>query len=985
MNLSRLNLETPQGALSLVGDIRLNPPYTLDLRTVWHWRLDHRTRILGQGLLQGPLQRLNISQQLTAPFPATLDAEVDVLRQTGKLKLSWRNARWPLAGVTVDAQSAAGQLHAEGSLSGYRLHIETALQTSQLDIPRLETEIDGNSKGLKVDHLTASLLDGTFKAHGAVTWKPTLNWQFIINAQNLDPGVLRTDWPGKLAVDGHLTGDNRRMQFALTRLEGRLRGLPISTQMQGAIVFADRQLTLTRAHLAALGARIDLNGWATPHKGNLQFTLDAPKLQAFSTQAGGSLHASGHISGPWQWPRVNARLDGKNLRLRALSIAHLSASIEPGRSDTLKTRLDIRDLHRAGIDLKQVIFSADGQPARMQLTLSAVASAGRLDARLSGGIKPGSARWDGRLLQFDLQPRKGSGWRLRAPAALRLTRHEIDISPTCLEPDGNPSAHLCLNLKFAPSGINLHSDWQQLPLAMLDPWLPAAVRISGNLSGHADLKGPLNALKGQLSASAPDGHLELTRSTGTRRYALVLSRLALDLHAQQLALMLNAGLPDGGKLDVRLDTGLSPQAPLNGRIGLNLPKLTFLDGLIPDTQAIEGTLQGNIQLAGTRASPLIDTQVTLNKGALILARAGIRLQDIQATLLGKGTQPLQVAVQARSGPGQIEARGEISEWYTPHPEIRLNVKGHQFEAVHLPQISAQISPTLTIEANPKRIQVRGRIDVPKADIVIKRVAPGAVDVSPDTQIVGVTASTKSHGPTFDAAIELALGQAIKLDAFGLAGQLTGDLLLTQRSGTPTVADGSLRIVNGTYSAYGLNLALSKGVLNFAGPVDNPGLDVVAQRQTGNVTAQLTVTGTLKSPRSQVSATPPMSESEALSWLITGHGLAGASKSDAALLLKALASMHMGNSEAGGGVLGSIKARTGLSDIGVQGGDSWQQSSLLLGKYLTPDLYVRYAAGLFDHSNTLALNYRLSQHFSVEAKSGSAQGIDLLYQIVFGPR
>lgn len=982
LSLARLRLESPQGSLAIVGDMHLAAPYMLDLRTAWQVEPEAGTRFVGHGSIRGPLQALHIRQQLTAPFTVSLDGQTDALRQTGSVELSWKHARWPLSGPAA-IQSAAGRLQATGGLAAYRLHLDTALKARQLDVSRLQADIEGDRTGLRIDRLTASLLGGTLQAHGKLAWQAKPVWQLAVNVHDIDPGLFDAAWPGRLTGKAFLHGDDRQIAFAVDPVTGRLRGLPANLRMQGVLELARRELKLDGARLDVLGAQADLNGRATEGGADLHFVLEVPKLKAFDAQAGGSLRVSGQISGPWRWPRVDARAEGRQLHLRELSVAHLEATIKPAAQDNLQARVIVQGLDRGGLHIERLALSADGKPARMRLALHAQAPQGRLDAALTGGLSSRKTGWDGRLERLELLPRKGSAWRLSRPAGLRIAPGRIDLALACLRPVSDATAHLCLQMASSPKGIALQTEWQKLPLAMLDPWLPPSLRAGGHLSGQGRLQGPLDALQGQLTASAPDGHIELTRSTGKRRYALPLTQLTLGLHREQLTLSVNGGLPEGGQLAARLDTGLAAQAALSGHIDLKLPHLRFLDGLIPDTQGIEGALMANLTLSGTRAAPSIETRASLERGAMTLNRAAIRMQDVQASLQGSG-QTLDIALQARSGPGRIDAKGRVNGLFTPQPVLQLDVKGERFEAVHLPQVSALISPALTVTADPRKIRIRGRVEVPQATIKVKRVPPGAVDVSADTRIVGAAAPSPMHGPQLDAAIELSLGQAVKLDAFGLAGQLTGDMLISQRADAPTVADGSLRIVDGTYSAYGLNLALSRGVLNFAGPVDNPGLDVVAQRQTGDVTAQLTVTGTLKSPRSQVSATPPMSESEALSWLITGHGLAGSSKSDAALLLKALASMHAGDG-GNGGLLSSLKARTGLSDIGVQGGSSLQQSSLLLGKYLTPDLYVRYAAGLFDHSNTVSLNYRLSQHFSVEAKSGSAQGIDLLYQIVFGPR
>jgi hypothetical protein len=79
----------------------------------------------------------------------------------------------------------------------------------------------------------------------------------------------------------------------------------------------------------------------------------------------------------------------------------------------------------------------------------------------------------------------------------------------------------------------------------------------------------------------------------------------------------------------------------------------------------------------------------------------------------------------------------------------------------------------------------------------------------------------------------------------------------------------------------------------------------------------------------------------------------------------------------------IEERSLLDEIGVEGGSEIEQSALVLGTYLTPDIYVRYTTGLFDYINTVSLIYRLNRHVSVELQSGAIQAMDLWYDIDFG--
>ena len=60
-------------------------------------------------------------------------------------------------------------------------------------------------------------------------------------------------------------------------------------------------------------------------------------------------------------------------------------------------------------------------------------------------------------------------------------------------------------------------------------------------------------------------------------------------------------------------------------------------------------------------------------------------------------------------------------------------------------------------------------------------------------------------------------------------------------------------------------------------------------------------------------------------------------------------------------------------------------SLVLGQYLSPELYVGYAVGLTSPTNTFIARYKLSERLTVEASSGTGSsgafsGADLKYEI-----
>ncbi len=182
-------------------------------------------------------------------------------------------------------------------------------------------------------------------------------------------------------------------------------------------------------------------------------------------------------------------------------------------------------------------------------------------------------------------------------------------------------------------------------------------------------------------------------------------------------------------------------------------------------------------------------------------------------------------------------------------------------------------------------------------------------------------------------IEVTLGDKVSFKGFGVTTDIRGVLHVSSEAQKPAVGEGQLSLHNGTYAAYGQNLTIERGNILFDGPVDNPRLDIRAfrARSFDGVRAGVAITGNVKNINTRVFTEPAKSESEALSYLIGGGG-------------------------------------------------AFDQSSVALGKYLTPRLYVGYVLGLFDSSSVLMMRYRLTKTHSLETMSGDQQSVDLYYNI-----
>jgi len=77
------------------------------------------------------------------------------------------------------------------------------------------------------------------------------------------------------------------------------------------------------------------------------------------------------------------------------------------------------------------------------------------------------------------------------------------------------------------------------------------------------------------------------------------------------------------------------------------------------------------------------------------------------------------------------------------------------------------------------------------------------------------------------------------------------------------------------------------------------------------------------------------------------------------------------------------SRIGLDsvDVGSPQGDS-KQTSVSLGKYLSPRLYVGLGYSLFRQASFLTARYSFSKNWEVESQSGNQLAADLYYKIEF---
>jgi translocation and assembly module TamB len=70
----------------------------------------------------------------------------------------------------------------------------------------------------------------------------------------------------------------------------------------------------------------------------------------------------------------------------------------------------------------------------------------------------------------------------------------------------------------------------------------------------------------------------------------------------------------------------------------------------------------------------------------------------------------------------------------------------------------------------------------------------------------------------------------------------------------------------------------------------------------------------------------------------------------------------------------------VDEIRIESRSTIDKSTLVVGKYLSPRLYVSYGIGLIEPINTFILRYKLGSKWSMQTETGLHTGADLFYTL-----
>lgn len=906
-------------------------------------------------LTASPEQQVQLSGELDWQQGLSLDS-----------RFNWQNFPWqrlyPLAQPSpVVLQTLKGELaYQDGNYLGHF--------AAELDGPAgafsLQSPLSGDLQKLYLPELRLQAGQGRAEGQVSLGFTEQLSWDVRLQLSQLDPAYWLAELPGSLAGPLNSSGSLINQQLNLNAdidLAGRLRGQPAKLQAK----FAGG---LEQGELSALDVRLGdnrISGQATLRQQlSGQLLLAMPRLGQLWPGLQGQLNGQLDLAGNLQAPQGQLQLQGQRLAFDDQRLQKLTLDASLNSAQRGQLTLEAQGIQLGETNLGRLTANAAGNLQQHSLELQLQGPLLQSQLALAGKLDKGN--WRGSLSRGEVQS-GGQDWRLQQPATLvRLANGQLNLGAHCWR---SGDASLCGTQQRLLPHPKLDYQLSNFPMDSLAQWWPKDFAWQGQLNGRLQL---------DLPASGPNGSLELDAGSGIWRirdqqqwleFAYDSLRLSTQLRPQRIDSLLELHGPAIGELSLQAQLDPRPASkPLSGNFRLNGLDLALARPFVPRVERIAGQLNGSGTLSGGLLAPQIKGSLRVQGGAISGGELPMNIEQLQLQAQIEGEQ-LRLEADWRSGEqGQGSLNGQVS--WTDGLQADMQLRGSRLPVTVEPYAALEVAPDLRLSARNEQLSVTGKVLIPSGSISVRELPPSTVQISSDAQVVGQT-SEQQQATAIAMDVEVDVGQQrLTFSGFGLNAEVQGRVHI----GNDLDTRGELNLNKGRFRAYGQRLDVRRARLLFAGPIDQPFLDIEAVRQVDDVTAGLRLSGNAAQPTSTVFSEPAMSQEQALSYLVMGRPLGQGGDNN--MLAQAALALGMANTAPR---VNSLAQGIGIRDFQLDTQGSGAATQVVASGNLSERLSLRYGVGVFEPANTVALRYELSRRLYLEAASGLASSLDLFYR------
>ena len=896
---------------------------------------------------------------------------------------AWRDLRWPLAArFTAETpqifSSAAGTSRLEGTWP-YALTANGDLLVPDLRAMTVALRGALHKDHLAIDELQLGAFDGHAVLAGFARWNPAESWKLEGPVRGFNPAELRPGFDGALdftlAASGAPFGDEN-LDLAYSHLSGRLRGNAASGS--GHVLKRGEDWTFDAVRLRAGTTSFAIDGKLGPTQPlDVAFSIDADNLGLIAEGARGTLHARGKLAGSAGAPLIKLNAQGQGIEHGDLQVNKLAANIDVDwrGQGTSHADIAISGLTYDERVLTQFDAVLDGTTSEHAFKLDALAAKTSLHINGKGAFTDDV--WNATITNLVIDDAASINLQLDSPVALMASATAARLGSLCVR---GKVARLCGEGAWNEAGWNARAEARNLPIGTLTAGLTPRVEYQGSINITANVSGTRGAaFIGEARADLVDASIKHKLASGRTDVisfgsgfvtlvadpARVSGELRLDAAARGLIF---------GRMRADRTADVYANWPLRGQLQMATGELGFITLYVPDIDRASGHFDANLSFEGTLGSPVATGVIKLSNAELDLYQLNLAMRAVEAEARIVSNN-LEFNSTAKAGNGTLASSGKI-EWREGRPYGDIRLDGENLRLVDVPEARIDASPDLDFRVAGRDIFVKGEVKVPLA-----RFQPAdltnAVLPSADEVMVGPTEEVVKDPIRVSSEITLTLGDRVTIETYGLSGHVTGSITERTLPDEPTRATGELQVKDGQYTALARKLDIERGRLIFSGGLlVDPAVDIRAVKELPDVKAGVNVRGTLREPRMSFFSEPPIPQSQIVSLLLAGSSLQSVQDQRRSGSPQA---QQEAAGQAAALLVSQFGSKLGIPDISVES-DLSNETSLVLGKYLSPRLYVSWGVSLSEAINTFKMRYTIDDRWTVKTEAGKDRSADLVYTI-----
>ncbi len=874
----------------------------------------------------------------------------------------------------------------------------------------------GDSKKIIIDNLVLKSDEINTKLQGSFKYDKDIQWDITSDIKQIDLQKKIKNIPlnakGIIISKGFFDRENKKfsVNFDKLYLKGMLGKKPL---LFDVISTSNNKMWLKteKAFLKIGNNEVTFDG-ELGKKSQFSAHIKAPNLKEIYPSLKGNIIGDVIVQGDVLKPKFDLNLIANDLRFNDFYVKRFSAKGNSQIIPKLTGNLVFlaNDIKMKDSVLKQAKLRVDGAIDDHNINLNVQGSPVNINTAIKGSLSDDVSSWNAIVMKTKIAGKIDLEQLENIKAQVNFGDKRALLSPHCWK---NKDFNLCFDKEIiiGKSG-GVHFKAKNFNTQFLSKYLPLDTSFKGLLAGDGYVVWSEDKpLQADIKITSQD--LLLHQKLGHRQLKMFFKPISFkaSLQNNDLHLIGDADIKQGGNIffDVKVND-LVKKRIISGDLNLQKISLNMLKSYLLPNEDLAGELDGRLKLSGNLKDPIIIGNVGLSR-----LRSNIELLPLQVKngivdLKFLGSKAV-ISGNLKTFSGNLSVTGaanwEDSEnWYS-----YLDVKGKSLKGALSWVGDFTVDSDLSLKLNPNKLDLTGNIDILQANLTFKDLSTGAIDVSEDEVIIDdelniepQISENKNNESNFEILANIDINapkSKVRIEGFGVKGFVFGNLKIKQ-SKEGFGLYGKAQVQDAIYLAYGQNLKIRKGSATFTGFASRPELNIEAVREINdngkNITTGITLIGNLKNPKITVFSQPSLSQTEALSYLISGQGfdnnleeldenqedninkVLGKTATSASSIL--FANLIQEGLKRVSKPLQKVDNLLGFSNLNanIEGGTN--NLNVAVSADFLKRFNVKYKRGLYKNFNEISVGVQLYRSLYLRWLYNVSHSLDLMYQVEF---